>query len=189
MNASPSRKTAVILAVLILLVGVLLLMVPQPDAPAPSALEAPVLQPSALRPDTLPPQAPNSPTPGASTAPTNLHGAPTAQHLHPPEPSAPASNYTAMLLQMILSVALVCLLAWAILRWGLGRLVSTRSDTENLRILSRLAIGPRRSILVVQAGEKCLLLGSTETEISLLCEFSENNFQAFTKSQVVESKG
>lgn len=168
MNASPHRKTAVILAGLILLAGVLLLLIPQPELP-----QAP---------------APGAHPPGVATAPADPDAAPPLPYLQPAAPTIPATDYTAMLLQMIISVALVCLLAWAILRWGLGRLVGTRSDTENLRILSRLPIGPRRSILVVQAGEKCLLLGSTETEISLLCEFSENFSSTSAEGQVADNK-
>lgn len=127
--------------------------------------------------------------------------APAAQASKPSAPAAPGAageraelarpaaielDYGAMLLKMIVSAALVCLLAWVILRWGLGRLGSRLKSDENMRVLSQLAIGPKRAILVVQVGPKRLILGSTETEITLLCDISEKSFGELIPPEVIE---
>ncbi|QDG51659.1 flagellar biosynthetic protein FliO [Persicimonas caeni] len=143
MNISKHRKTAFILAGLILLGGALLLAFPVSQPPAPAADVA------------------------AQTP---------AVH----------SDYGGMLLKMVISVGLVCLLAYAILRWGLGRLAGVQAGTERMEILDRLSVGPNRSIMVVRVASRFLVIGNTETGISLLSELSEEDACEFLVSQVSE---
>jgi len=96
------------------------------------------------------------------------------------------ADYGMMLIKMIVALGLVCLLAYAILRWGVGRLAGARLGGEQMRVLGRLAIAPKRTILVVQVGPKFLVLGSSETEISLLSELSAENAQKYFMSQASE---
>lgn len=99
---------------------------------------------------------------------------------------AVTSDYGSMLLKMIISVGLVCLLAYAILRWGLGRMVNTREGSEQMEVLGRLAVGPDRSIMVVRVGPRFLVIGNTETELSLLRELSEEDARDFLVAQLPE---
>lgn len=96
------------------------------------------------------------------------------------------TNYGTMLLQMVIAVALVCLLAYAILKWGLQRMVGARDAAENMEVLSRMPIGPSRSIMVVRVGPRFLIVGSSETEISLLGELSEEEAFAHFDLQTTE---
>jgi flagellar protein FliO/FliZ len=141
MNLSKHRKTALILAGLILLGGALLFVFPA-SQPVETVQQAPVVQ----------------------------------------------SDYGGMLLKMIISVGLVCLLAYAILKWGLGRLVGGQQVSGEMEILSRLGVGPNRSIMVVRVGPRFLVIGSTETGISLLSELSEEEARDFDVSQVTDKQ-
>ena len=113
------------------------------------------------------------------------------------QPAAPAaeaaaqspvvqSNYGSMLVQMVISVGLVCLLAYAILRWGLGRLAGAGNRTDKMEILDRLPVGPNRSIMVVRIASRFLVIGNTETGISLLSELSETDAREFADPQVID---
>jgi flagellar protein FliO/FliZ len=97
------------------------------------------------------------------------------------------SDYGGMLLKMVISVGLVCLLAYAILKWGLGRLVGNTQADGEMEILSRLGVGPNRSIMVVRVGPRFLVIGSTETGISLLSELSEEEAHDFDVSEVTDN--
>lgn len=96
------------------------------------------------------------------------------------------ADYGMMLIKMVIAVALVCLLAYAILRWGLGRIAGARSGGGEMQILGRLPIAPNRTIMVVQVGPRFLVVGNTETEISLLSELSPENAAEYFPSQVLE---
>ena len=104
-----------------------------------------------------------------------------------PAPLAGANlgaDYGMMLIKMIIALGLVCLLAYAILRWGVGRLAGVRAGGEHMQVLGRLALAPNRTIMVVQVGPKFLILGNTETEISLLSELSAESAASYFPSQV-----
>jgi flagellar biogenesis protein FliO len=57
-----------------------------------------------------------------------------------------------------------------------------------MEILSRLGVGPNRSIMVVRVGPRFLVIGSTETGISLLSELSEEEARDFDVSQVTDKQ-
>jgi flagellar protein FliO/FliZ len=122
----------------------------------------------------------------STSQPTSEVAEATGPDASEPSAASPTSNYGAMLLKMIVSVALVCLLAYAILRWGLGRLVGNVQADEHMDVLGRLAVGPNRQILVVRVASRFLVVGSTETEISVLTELSEDEATAFLDPQPTE---
>jgi flagellar biosynthetic protein FliO len=68
----------------------------------------------------------------------------------------------------LLSLGLVCLLAWVALRWlgrrGLGQ------GMGPIRVLARCPLEPRRSVYVIEAGGKCLLVGVGEGPMTVLAE-------------------
>lgn len=105
-----------------------------------------------------------------------------------PEPAVPeTADYGGMLLKMVLAVAVVCALAYAILRWGLRRVVGEQKGSEQMEVLARLGVGPDRAILVVRVGPRHLVIGSAETGISILTELSEEEARAFSDPQTPET--
>lgn len=164
MTISPQRKIALFLAALILGSGALLLLLPA-GAPAP-----PVEVENAA--EVVSGEVEN-------TAEIVSGEAAVAR----PELGA---DYGMMLIKMIIALGLVCLLAYAVLRWGVGRLAGGRAGGEHMQVLGRLALGPNRTIMVVQVGPRFLVLGNTETEISLLSELSAENAQRYFATQAAD---
>ena len=67
-------------------------------------------------------------------------------------------GYGVALLQSLFALAAVCVLAWVVLRWaakrGQGFGVSSR-----VKVLERAALDARRSLYLVEVGERVLLVG------------------------------
>lgn len=103
----------------------------------------------------------------------------------PPEPSAAAGaaeatgaaapptspGYGGILLKMVVSLVVVCAFAYLFLRWALKRF-SGSGGTGKMEVVARLAVAPNRSVLVVRVGDRHLIVGSGEQQLSLLGELS-----------------
>jgi flagellar biosynthetic protein FliO len=78
-----------------------------------------------------------------------------------------ATGYGAYLLQTTLALLAVCALAALTLRLmrrrGIGR-------ARGLRVVSRLSLEPRRSVYVIEAAGKCLLVGVGDGPMAVLAE-------------------
>jgi flagellar biogenesis protein FliO len=93
-------------------------------------------------------------------------------------PLEEGSGFGWRLLETALLLLLVCVLAYLVIRFGLRRLqgqgwrarTGRRRREARLEVLHRVAIEPKRSLQVVQAGSRVLLLGVTERAIHLLAE-------------------
>lgn len=130
--------------------------------PAPPAQTAP--QP------TAPPNVASTPSPAKARA---------IERLKQPEAPRPSGGYGGMLLQMLVALAVVCALAFVILKWGLKRLVAGGSAGARMQVLERLPIEPRRSVVVVRVGARTLVLGSSEAGVELLTELHGSEASEF----------
>jgi flagellar protein FliO/FliZ len=66
-------------------------------------------------------------------------------------------------LQTLVALAAVCALAWIVLRALSLRGVGVKPrGTRELEVLEQLPLGPRRSLYVVRAGDKRLVIGLGE---------------------------
>lgn len=68
-------------------------------------------------------------------------------------------------LGLVLVVAVILVMAWMARRTGLA---SRQSGNAGLKLVSRLSLGPRQNVIVVQAQDTWLVLGQTATSITLL---------------------
>lgn len=82
----------------------------------------------------------------------------------PPPPSLGAA-----LAQTLLTLGAVCALAWWVLRWAARRGVG-RSPAGVIAVVDRVALDPRRSLVVVRVAGKALLLGASDAGLSVLAE-------------------
>jgi len=68
----------------------------------------------------------------------------------------------------LLSLAVVCLLAYGALRWfsrrGVGR------SEGSVRVLARCSLEPRRAVYLLQVAGRCFLVGVGDGPMSLLAE-------------------
>lgn len=90
-------------------------------------------------------------------------------------PSAlPESGFGAALFQMVAGLAavlgLMIGLYWLLRRFTPGR---TASGGGGLRLLGRLALGPRKFVGLVQVAGRVLVLGVSDRNISLLCSIED----------------
>jgi len=95
----------------------------------------------------------------------------------------PPGGHAWVLLKMVFVLAGVCLLAFASLKWGLKRFVAPDGARSGMRVVTRLPIEPRRSILVVRVGPRHLVLGSSEAGIQPLGELSAEEAEALERAE------
>jgi flagellar biosynthetic protein FliO len=77
-------------------------------------------------------------------------------------------GYGAFLIETLAILTVVCALAWLILRYGVKRGGLRR--TGPLAVIARLPLEPRRTLYVVEAPGKTLLIGVSEGSIATLAE-------------------
>jgi flagellar protein FliO/FliZ len=82
---------------------------------------------------------------------------------------------------LALLIALLYLLAWGVRRLGLVPGARPGSP-DAIRVLSRAALDPRKSILVVHVRDRVLVLGVTPSEISLLTEMEPDGSESAAAS-------
>lgn len=69
-------------------------------------------------------------------------------------------GYGVALLQTLLALAAVCILAWVVLRWAAQKGLGIGATGKHVKVLERVALDARRTLWVVQIGEKVLLIGA-----------------------------
>jgi flagellar biogenesis protein FliO len=84
-----------------------------------------------------------------------------------------------------LSLGLVCLLAFAFLRW-----LNRRGVTQGrgpIRVLARCPLEPRRSLFLIEAAGRCFLIGSGDSAMTMLAELDPAQAKALEPSLAVAS--
>ena len=92
----------------------------------------------------------------------------------------PASESLLSLLWMLLCVVVIVALAYVFTRYIAGRGgmgLKGVSGGGRLRVLLRLSIGREQSVVLVQAGEKYLLLGVASSGVSVLERLTKEEAQ------------
>lgn len=74
------------------------------------------------------------------------------------------------------SLGVVCVVAWGALRLLAGRGVG--KATGAVRVLARCPLEPRRSVYVIEAGGRCLLVGVGEGPMTVLAELDGEKVRA-----------
>ena len=87
------------------------------------------------------------------------------------------------LLGILLAMTLVLGGCYLVTRWaGTGlRLGLPGAGGRRLRVLDRLSVGRDQAILLVQAADRFLILGSSPSGFSLLCELTEEEGALWTE--------
>ncbi len=85
------------------------------------------------------------------------------------------SDLGAMLVEMLLVLAAVCLLAYAALRWGLTRIAGL-GDTDDgpIELIARRQLGADRAISVVRIGSQTLIVGESDAGLTRLGELDDS---------------
>jgi flagellar protein FliO/FliZ len=72
----------------------------------------------------------------------------------------PPPSYGASLLQTLFALIGVCLLAYVLMRYGLGRTAFGRGAGRYMRIRERLPLDARRALVLVEVGDRVYLVGT-----------------------------
>lgn len=82
-------------------------------------------------------------------------------------------SYGTVLLKTVLALLAVCVLAYVVLKWGLGWIMPGRSRYLNgMRVLDRQVLEGRRCLYLVEVAERGYLLAMTDTAVTVVAEFS-----------------
>jgi len=90
-------------------------------------------------------------------------------------------SFGPLLLQVSLSLLFVCLLAWLMIRFGLARLKPPASPEAHMELLDRLPLGARRSIVMLRAVDRVLVVGDTEAGLTLLSDLGPGSALTLTR--------
>ncbi len=89
-------------------------------------------------------------------------------------------------LGMLFTTVFILVLAYVTSRWiaahgapGTGTWAGLNGGGENFRVLSRIGVGRNASLLVLYARGRCMLLGVTEQNITLLKEWEGEEAEAW----------
>jgi flagellar protein FliO/FliZ len=99
----------------------------------------------------------------------SLSGAPAWAQSAPAGPSA-----APMLTALVLVLALIPVAIWLLKRFGGAQ----PAAGAGLRVVAQLALGPRERIVVVEAGERWLVLGVTATSINRVATLPKGDANA-----------
>jgi len=99
-------------------------------------------------------------------------------------PGEGANTWLSLLWVLVCVVAILALAYW-FTKYAARGFPSVRDlgGSEQLKVLSRLALGREESLALVRAGERYFLLGITPTGISNLAEFSAGEAECWLKAQ------
>ena len=106
-----------------------------------------------------------------------------AQQINGPE----EINFGALILRMLIFLGLILLIIFFLLKRVLPLLVpSAQSRTKSIRILERVQIDQRKSLIIAEIQEKVYLLGSSDGQINILVELDREKILA--QSPIAPSK-
>lgn len=84
---------------------------------------------------------------------------------------------------MLVMFALILYLAYVTTKL-IGKKYSVNGKKfKNLKVLETISIGADRQLVIVSTAGKCLLLGATSHNVSLICELDENKLENFEDQQ------
>lgn len=98
-------------------------------------------------------------------------------------------SYGGTLLQMGLSLALVCVLAVVALKFGLPRWAGARKAPEaRLELLATLPVGHKRQVLLLRAMDRVIVVGASEGGMQLLTDLGEPDGSERSFAEAVEAE-
>jgi flagellar biogenesis protein FliO len=90
-------------------------------------------------------------------------------------------GYGVALLQALLALAAVCILAWVVLRWAARTGLGIGARGERVKVIERVALDARRTMWLVQIGERVFLIGAGDgAGLSTLAELRPGELPAIT---------
>jgi flagellar biogenesis protein FliO len=80
------------------------------------------------------------------------------------------ASFFVMILETMLALGLVCGLAYVVFRWVLPRLNAARSAGSMVRVVDRIGLDARKSLMVIEVAGRWLLIATSEAGVQLVSE-------------------
>jgi flagellar biogenesis protein FliO len=87
------------------------------------------------------------------------------------------------LLTLVAGVGIIGLMFYFLKKYTLK--AQNTSGKLNLKIVSKLHLQPKSSLFVIEAGEKTLLIGVSEKNVSLITDLSDENQKIISQSEEI----
>lgn len=88
-------------------------------------------------------------------------------------------DFTWMFIKVIIVLAFVCLIAFAVIKYVLPRASFVkRGQGSEIELVERFALEPRKSLYILKVGSRFLLLGTSENTISPLMELDRKDLSS-----------
>ena len=98
-------------------------------------------------------------------------------------------NFAGLLVKTIgyflLIVLLIFLTIYVLKRFVYNRKGFSRQDTA-IRVLSSTYVGPKKSLLLVEAAGRVLVISLTDTHMNLITELPKEEYEKYTQREAVE---
>ncbi len=108
-----------------------------------------------------------------------------AQETQPPQA---LPSFGGLLLQVTLSLALVCALAYGALRFGLARMLTPKTEEgQSMEVLQTMQLGARRNMMLVRIHDRVLVIGSSEAGLQTLADLGPGSAQKEPPSSFEEA--
>lgn len=111
--------------------------------------------------------------PGESVAPATKPNGAESSPFRDPRGDRATGGWFGLLGRTLLVLAGVCALAYALLKWGVGRLVGGKGATGGtLEVVERCPLSPDRAVVLLRVGERGLIVGDSEAGLVKLDELT-----------------
>lgn len=92
-----------------------------------------------------------------------------------PATSSNAIDFTFLFLKMIAALVVAVVAAILVLKYAVPKFSFAKkfSGQGQIKILSRVSLGPKQQLYLVKVAEKCILLGATDHEINKIAEIEK----------------
>ncbi len=87
------------------------------------------------------------------------------------------------LMWLLVCVVVIIVLAYLFTKYAVGRggsFLGVAGGTDRFKVIARLSLGREQSVVLVQAGERHLLLGVAPSGVSLIAELTQEEAQALS---------
>ena len=104
---------------------------------------------------------------------------------NPPPPVTDATSLAVSILDGLLVLAAICILAYIVLRYGLGRLRGRSGAGKLIQVVDRVELEPRRALYAVRVGKRAFLIGASEGGMRRLAELDADELPEGTPAPSV----
>ncbi len=84
-----------------------------------------------------------------------------------------SENYLIALIKIILALGFILSLAWLFLRYVVPKMYGIKTQGQRIKVLEHLMLGQKRQLFLIEADNKKMLIGCSETSLTTLCHFDE----------------